>query len=163
MALLAYCLPRKALLITGKNADESIWVKGKEATEVVERSKTDYKSKSVDELIALFGHPIPQVTRAAVWALHEKEGGFIPKLTKLMKEGTKIEKESAIGYFGWKCPTNQALAQMELIGRIPPGSSPLKRRKRPELRNKVRIVLSIALRVIYPVKSILKQDMLRGG
>jgi Family of unknown function (DUF6288) len=118
VALLAYCLPRRILYITGKQADESIWVKGMEATEVVERSKTDYKSKSVDELLALMGHPLPQVTRAAVWTLREKEGDFIPKLTQMLKEGTKIQKESAIEYFGWKCPTNQALAQMELLGSI---------------------------------------------
>ncbi len=118
VALLTYCLPRKALTITGKNADESIWVKGKEATEVVERSKTDYKSKSVDELLALFNHPLPQVTRAAVWSLREKEGDFIARLTKMLKEGTKREKMSAIEYFGYKCPTNQALAQMSCIGGI---------------------------------------------
>jgi len=118
VALLTYCLPRKALLITGRGADETLWVKGKEAVEVVERSKTDYKKKSVDELIALCGSPFPQVSRAAVWTLREKEGDFIPRLTKLMKEGTKREKMSAIEYFGYKCPTNQALAQMELVGSI---------------------------------------------
>jgi len=118
VALLTYCLPRKALLITGRSADETLWVKGKDATEVVERSKTDYKSKSVDDLIALFGNPFPQVTRAAVWSLREKEGDFIPQLTKMLKEGTKREKMSAIEYFGYKCPTNQALAQMACIGGI---------------------------------------------
>jgi len=118
VALLTYCLPRKVLMITGKNANETLWVKGKEATEVVERSNTDYKSKSADELLALFGNPFPQVTRAAVWALRDKDGDVMPWLTRLLKEGTKIEKESAIEYFGWKCPTNQALSQMELLGSI---------------------------------------------
>jgi hypothetical protein len=118
VALLTYCLPRKALLITGRGADETLWVKGKAATEVVERSKTDYKKKSADELIALFGSPFPQVTRAAVWSLREKGVDVIPRLTKLMTGGTKREKMSAIEYFGYKCPTNQALAQMSCIGGI---------------------------------------------
>ncbi|MFT5906846.1 MAG: hypothetical protein ACI9E1_002459, partial [Cryomorphaceae bacterium] len=39
VALLTYCLPRKALYITGSMADKSIWLKGKTATDVVENSK----------------------------------------------------------------------------------------------------------------------------
>jgi hypothetical protein len=118
VALLTYCLPRKVLLITGRNSDESIWVKGKEAAEVVGMSKIDFKSKSADELINLFGNPFPQVARQAVWALRDKEGDFTPRLLKMMKEGTKKEKQSAIEYFGWQCPTNTALAAMETIGSV---------------------------------------------
>lgn len=117
-ALLAYCLPRRALCITGKDADETIWAKGGEATGIVERSKVDYAGKSADELIALFGHPIPQVTRAAVWTLREKEGDFVPTLTKMMKAGSKREKINALGYFGWKCPRDLQLAVMAEMGAI---------------------------------------------
>ena len=124
--LLAYCLPRRKLYITGKNADQSIWLKGQEATDAIELSETDYKSKSAEELIALFGHPIPQVTRRAVWTLREKEGDFIPRLVKMMKEGTKIEKQSAIGYFGYGCPKETALPRLDDLGAIlrGPGEDP---------------------------------------
>ena len=116
--LLAYCLGRRKLHISGKNADESIWLKGPDATEAVELSKIDYKSKSADQLVAMFGHPIPQVTRRAVWTLREKEGDFIPRLVKMMKEGTKIEKQSAIGYFGYGCPAETVLSRLDDLGAI---------------------------------------------
>ncbi len=117
-ALLAYCLPRRKLYITGKNADESIWLKGREATDVIELSHINYAGKSEDELIAMFGHPIPQVTRKAVWALREKKGAFIPKLVKLLKTGTKIEKQSAIGYFGYGCSKEIALPRLDDLGAV---------------------------------------------
>ncbi|MHC4503742.1 MAG: DUF6288 domain-containing protein [Planctomycetota bacterium] len=116
--LLAYCIPRRKLCITGKNAEESIWLEGREATDAIELSRIDYKSKSADELIGLFGHPIPQVTRRAVWTLREKKGEFIPGLVKMMKEGTKIEKQSAIGYFGYRCPKETALPRLDDLGAI---------------------------------------------
>jgi hypothetical protein len=68
----------------------------------------------------MFGHPIPHVPRSAVWTLRskEKEGNFIPRLLKMMKEGTKIEKQSAIGYFGWGCPKETALARLDEVGAV---------------------------------------------
>jgi hypothetical protein len=116
--LLAYCIGRRKLYITGKNADESIWLKGKEVSETIGLSQIDYKSKTADELIAMFGHPIPHVTRRAVWTLREKEGDFIPRLVKMMKEGTKIEKQSAIGYFGYGCPQETAMPRLDDLGAI---------------------------------------------
>ena len=116
--LLAYCLPRRKLYITGRNADESIWLKGQAATDAVELSRIDYKNKSADELIALFGHAIPQVTRAAVWTLREKKGEFIPRLVKMMKEGSRIEKQNAIGFFGYGCPKEIALARLDDLGAV---------------------------------------------
>lgn len=102
--LLMYALPRKALFITGKGADPSLWLSGEEATAAVSLGQTDYKSMTADALIALFGHPLPQVRRAAIWNLREREMDFVPRLTAMMKEGTPLEKQSALGFFGWKCP-----------------------------------------------------------
>lgn len=116
--LLAYCLPRKQLHITGKNADESLWVKGDAAIDVVEAGQIDYAKLGEDKLIALFGHSAPQVTRRAVWTLRAREGDFLPKLAALMKNGTDIEKRSAMGFFGYKCPPEWALPQTDAIGAI---------------------------------------------
>lgn len=116
--LLAYCLPRRELYITGKNADESLWVRGDKVKDVMDAGQIDYTSLSEDELIGLFGHSAPQVTRGAVWSLRGREGDFIPKVVKLIKDGTDIEKRSAIGFFGYKCPSEWALPQIELIGSV---------------------------------------------
>jgi len=116
--LLAYCLPRRALYITGKGADESLWLKGKEATDTIQLSKIDFKSKTPDELLAYFGSPFAQITRQAVFTLREKQGDFIPKVVKLMQTGTKAEKLSAISYFGTGCTNTVALPQLENLGAI---------------------------------------------
>ena len=116
--LLAYCLPREKLYITGKGADESLWVSGDQVTEVVDAGQIDYQSLGEDELIALFGHPAPQVTRRAVWTLRERQGDFIPKVVELVREGSVIEKRSAIGFFGYRCPPEWALPQTGLLGSV---------------------------------------------
>lgn len=116
--LLAYCLPRKKLYITGKQADESLWVSESQVEEVVSAGQIDYAELNEDELIKLFGHSAPQVTRRAIWTLREREGDFIPKLVKLIEEGSDIEQRSAIGFFGYKCPPEWALPQLERIGKV---------------------------------------------
>ena len=116
--LLAYCMPRKQLYITGKNADESLWVKGNKVKDVIEAGQIDYASLNEDELIGLFGHPAPQVNRGAIWSLRGRKGNFIPKVVMLIKNGSVIEKRSAIGFFGYKCPSEWALPQIDLIGSV---------------------------------------------
>ncbi|MFK7852361.1 MAG: DUF6288 domain-containing protein [Akkermansiaceae bacterium] len=116
--LLAYCMPRKQIYLTGKNADASLWVKGDEVEAVVDASQIDYGALTNDELIGLFGHSAPQVTRRAVWTLRERKGDFIPQIVSLIKSGSEIEKRSAIGFFGYKCPPEWAHPQIELIGKV---------------------------------------------
>jgi hypothetical protein len=118
VALLMYCLPRRALYITGKNADESLWVKGDAALTVVNRSQVNYEAKSADELIALFGDPVPQVTRAAIWALNKKGGDHGERLRKLLREGSDREKISCLRYFGSQPPPGQQKAVMEDAGKL---------------------------------------------
>lgn len=116
--LLAYTMQRKQLYITGKNADTSLWLKGDKVKEAIEQGQFDYASLSNDELIGLFGHRAPQVNRGAIWTLRGRKGNFIPKLVKLIKNGSDVEKRSAIGFFGYKCPPEWALPQIDLIGSV---------------------------------------------
>lgn len=118
--LLVDCLARRKLFITGKGADERLWLKGREAVAAIEVSQIDYTSKTADELIALFGHPLPQVRRNAVWTLrtHEAKSDFSPRLVTMMKAGTKTERLSAIGYFGNGCSNVTALARLDDLGVI---------------------------------------------
>ncbi|MCH7228711.1 DUF6288 domain-containing protein [Haloferula sp. A504] len=116
--LLAYCLPRRKLHITGKEADQSLWAKADEVPGIVDLNQIDYAALDVDGLLALFGHSAPQVTRRAIWTLREKEGEFIPRLETMMESGTEIEKRSAIGYFGYGCPEEVARPQRERIATL---------------------------------------------
>lgn len=116
--LLAYCLPRRALYITGKVADESLWLKDAEAADTIGLSRIQYDRKSADELLECFGSPFPQVAIPAVEALRKKPGDFSGKLSKLMQTGTKAEKLGAIRYFGSGCANAVALPQLDRLGAI---------------------------------------------
>lgn len=116
--LLNYCTPRKAIHITGKNADPSIWVKPDEVMDVINQSRIDFRKLSVDGLIALFGHEAPQIRRRAVWIAREHEGKGLDKITSLIRSGSKLERHSAMGFFGFGCPPEWAGPRMDLIGGI---------------------------------------------
>ncbi len=64
VALLAFCLPRQALMITGRDADESLWLDAKQADLAINMSEL-HKDKSLPELITLFGHHNPVVRTKA--------------------------------------------------------------------------------------------------
>lgn len=118
MALLTYCLPRRALIITGKEQDLSNWLKGDAATEVLQMSKIEYPRQSVDNLLALLDSPFPQVRIKSVWALRERSPEFLPQLERMLESGTARQQESALQYFGHRCPPAQAHPQLERVGAI---------------------------------------------
>lgn len=117
-ALMTYCLGRRALLITGRDADRSLWVDRDEATSIINLSRVDVAGKGTDELIDLLDHPAPQIRRQAGWLLRERPPQFVPQLVELMNSGTKLEKLSAIGFFGYKCPEAIGKANLANLGRV---------------------------------------------
>ena len=116
--LLAYCLPRRALYITGKNADESLWLKGQVATDTVQMSRINYEWAKPDVLLDYFGSPFPQVALPSITALRTKKGDFVPKLLEMMQSGTKTQKMNAMRYFGSGCPPEVAQPQLARLGAI---------------------------------------------
>ncbi len=106
--LLNYCLGRRKLYITGRGADTSIWLKGKEVSDTIALATMDIAGKSDKELLALFGHPMPKVRTQAIWAFRAREHKLIDSIRKMVTEGTRQEKLSACGYFGYKCPPEVA-------------------------------------------------------
>lgn len=118
-ALLTYCLPRKVLLITGREADESIYVKGQAAIDVVMANRIGYKAKTPEELMALaMDHYLPQVRRAASAHLGTHREKMAPTWVKYLKEGTPKQKKLAIGQYGSRVPLEERLQRMEEIGAI---------------------------------------------
>jgi hypothetical protein len=119
LALLAYCLPRKALLITGRNANETLWVKGQAADDVILLSKIDYKSKTPEELIALaMEHPLPQIRRAASGALGQHREQLESTWVTFMQSGTPKQKELAVNQYGWWIPIELRLPKLDVIGAV---------------------------------------------
>jgi hypothetical protein len=144
VALLTYCLPRKALLITGRGADSALWLRGEEADAVIGMSQIDYENKTIKELLAMFDHSMPMVRIRAVWSLRNRDDSFVPEVAALLRDGNKLQKISAMEYFGYKCPPEQAHPQIDVIGGI------LRDREAdPELRKKAAVVLSFHADAAY--------------
>jgi hypothetical protein len=116
--LLNYCTPRKQLFINGKKADQSLWAKRSEVAEIMNLSQINYGKLSNDELLAMFGHEAPQVRRRAAWTMRDRKGDFLGKIEKMILKGTDLEQESAIGFFGYRCPTDWALPRIKTIGKV---------------------------------------------
>ncbi|MDP6544336.1 MAG: DUF6288 domain-containing protein [Phycisphaerae bacterium] len=110
--LLNYCLARRKLYMTGRGADESIWLKGKEVDDTIALATMDFKTKSDAELLALFAHPMPPVRVNAIWTLRSRKHKLVDSIRKMVKDGTYEQKLSACGYFGYKCPPETAAPSM---------------------------------------------------
>ena len=116
--VLPLTLGRRHLLITGREADQSLWMNAEEADKTIALSKTDYQNSSVEQLIALAGSPIPQLSGPAIARLREMEGDFIPKLVRMMNEGNKPQKIGAINFFGQGCSAEKAMPRLDELGAI---------------------------------------------
>jgi len=116
--LLNYCLARRKLYITGRDADKSIWLKGKEVSDTIALATMDINSKSDEVLLALFGHPMPKVRGLGVWTLRARKHKLIDSIRKMVTKGTREEKLSACGYFGYKCPPETAVPSLEDLASV---------------------------------------------
>lgn len=129
-ALLTYCLPRKALLITGREADPSIYVRGDEATKVIMRSKLVDSSKSLDELLPLLGHSFVQVRMMVLKELRvrtdaaqkkkndpEKLKEIVTRVMAKIKDPNELTRCSVLAYLG-SCPEDVADDYVDQVGSI---------------------------------------------
>ncbi len=101
--LLFYAAPRRNMLITGRDADESLWLTGDDAVEAVRVGLYNYEAKDDERLIELLGHQIPMVRRKAADALGPRGTGHLPALVDLLESGTpeaRIGAVHAIGAIG---------------------------------------------------------------
>jgi hypothetical protein len=113
--LLNYCLGRRKLYITGKDADDSIWLKEEQVGDTIALATLNVSDKSDEQLLDYFGHPMPKVRLEAIWTLRPREHKLIGSIRKMLKEGTDLQRQSAIGYFAYGCPKETiALVQDEL-------------------------------------------------
>lgn len=110
--LINHSLHRRALLITGRKADESLWLKGGDVDATIALATIDLKKADDGKLLVHFGHPMPKIRLEAVWTLRGREHPHEPAIRSMTFEGTDLQRESAISYFGYGCPEATALAAM---------------------------------------------------
>jgi hypothetical protein len=110
--LLTHCLPRRALVITGRDADGALHLTGDAAKAAVALATLDVKSLTDAELLENFGHPMPKIRLESVWTLRGRQHALDPAIRKMIFDGTPDQRESAIGYYGYGCEKETALAAM---------------------------------------------------
>jgi hypothetical protein len=110
--LLNYCLGRRNLLITGRDADPSLWLKGRNVQTAITLATLDVKTLGDDQLLALFGHPLPKLRNEAASTLRSRDHKLLDGIRAMLRTGTREQRLSAIGYFGYECPPGQAQAAL---------------------------------------------------
>ena len=116
--LLNYCRGRSKIYITGKNANQSLWLSEKGVAEAMKLPNYGMDKKSAKELLALFSHPMPQIRRQAIWALRPMKHDLTKDIRKLVRTGSPIECLSACGYFAYGCPPELSAPSLEDISKV---------------------------------------------
>ncbi len=115
--LVFYASPRRNLLMTGRDADRSLWLEGHAAAEAIHAGLLDYDSINDARLVELLGHQIPMVRRKAADALGTRGPGPLPEILNLLENGppeARIGAIHAIGAIGEKA-TSAAPAVVAVI------------------------------------------------
>ena len=124
--LITHCLPRRALLITGRDADTSLHLTGDAARTAVALATLDVKSLKDAELLENFGHHMPRIRIESVWTLRGRPHPHEPAIRAMITKGTEIQRESAIGYYGYGCEKEIALvAKADLIALLRDPAQPM--------------------------------------
>lgn len=94
-SLLNYCVGRRALFITGKDSDQSIWRTGRAAKNAVEAGGIDYTKQNAKSLLALLGSPLPKVRLRAAEMLAVKDADVGDEVMRLLADGTPDQQIGA--------------------------------------------------------------------
>lgn len=108
--LINHCLPRHALLITGRGADPALMLTGEAAKAALALATLDVKKLTDADLLKNFGHAMPKIRVESVWELRSRKHALEPAIRAMMFTGDGWQRESAIGYFGYGCEKETALA-----------------------------------------------------
>lgn len=122
-ALLTYCLPRKALIITGREADKSIWIRDrKEVDRLIAMNLVKPEDRSEEELLVMLRDPIIQERVKAAselsnrlshkWRQQLGKDPITPTLLENLLSGSDQEKIMALQVLGGivKGPASQFAA-----------------------------------------------------
>ncbi len=108
---------RNKLFITGKKADQSIWLKGDQAQNAVAVGDTDFKCMSDLQLLDLLGDSLPWRRTRAGAALKERNGDLIAPIRTILKAGKWQQKVGVCQLIGASAPKYASL-QDDLVAII---------------------------------------------
>ncbi|MFU8892909.1 MAG: DUF6288 domain-containing protein [Luteolibacter sp.] len=110
--LLTHTLPRRTLLITGRDANPELHLTGEAAKAAVVLGSLNVKTLNDAQLLENFGHSMPKIRQESVWTLRARKHPHEPAIRNMIFDGTQDQRESAIAYFGYGCEKETALASM---------------------------------------------------
>jgi len=116
--LINHTLHRRALFITGREPDESLWLDRDEARAAIALARFDAKQATDEALLENFGHPMPKIRLESYWTLRGRDHDLLPTIRRMIFEGTDFARDSAIRYFGHGCPPESALAAMPDLAKL---------------------------------------------
>ena len=108
--IILHALPRRALLITGRDSDPALHLKGEEAKTAVALATLDSTKLSDVQLLENFDHSMPKLRLEAIWTLRSRSHPHLDAIVGMIRSGTPRQRESAIAYFGYGCDKDIALA-----------------------------------------------------
>ncbi|MDA1141168.1 MAG: DUF6288 domain-containing protein [Planctomycetota bacterium] len=92
--LLSLCTGRRAITITGKGLNKSLWVSAKEAREIIESGTINDSSEKA--LLGLLGSPMPPVRLRAAQQLARQDADVTAEVMDLLAKGTSHQRVGAI-------------------------------------------------------------------
>ena len=92
--LLNLCAGRRAIHITGKGMDESLWLTAEEAEEIIEAGTIGISSEKA--LLGLLGSPFPPVRVRAAQQLARQDVDVTDEVMALLTKGTRDQRIGAI-------------------------------------------------------------------
>lgn len=97
--LLNYCTGRRAICITGKDADQSLWLKGKAAIDAVTAGTFDDSKLDSRSLLALLGSGLPRVRCQVAELLAVRDADVADEVMEMLATGSRDQRIGAIHAF----------------------------------------------------------------
>jgi hypothetical protein len=114
--LMNYCAGRRAIHITGKDMDKSLWLNGQDATDSPEIGTIGESQKDQASLLKLLGSPLPRVRVRAAELLATLDVNVTDQLVKLLAEGDRNQRIGAIHAIGNLQITSAAESLVAIVG-----------------------------------------------
>lgn len=113
--LLNLCVGRRALFITGKAADTSLWLTGEAATAAVEAGTIDDSKRDRRSLLAELGSPLPSARLEAAEQLAADGARVDAAVMRLLAGGTRDQRIGAVHAIGALKLTSATDALMTVV------------------------------------------------
>ncbi|MBT8037963.1 MAG: hypothetical protein KJO21_10510 [Verrucomicrobiae bacterium] len=113
--LMNYCAGRRAIHITGKGMDPSLWLTGQTANDSPEVGAIGESQRDADSLLTLLGSPLPRVRHRAAEHLAILDADVADQVMKLLAKGNHHQRIGAIHAIGQLKITEAAGALVAIV------------------------------------------------